>query len=366
MGENEQRMQDALRASQLYYLQDQTMETIAREMRISRSSVSRLLAHARETGLVEITVHSPQEARGHIADRIASAYGITAHIVPTPPRISEAERLDRTALSAARILSTLVDTNTVLGIAWGATISAIARHVTARPLHNSDVVQMNGAANMETTAIPYASEILDRFGSAFSARVHHFPVPALFDDPLTKQALWRERTVRRILEMQARANVFLFGLGSPRADVPSHVYAGGYLTSDDMQTLVRTGVVGDCATVFYRADGSTDGISLNARSSGPDFDAVRRIPHRVCVVSGLSKLEPCGARSQRVSSRISWWRNRWAVASSRHAAPATDAARSGTQNGGGSPSGVKVTRGDGSSRCLRPVGLVHSSVPSRV
>jgi hypothetical protein len=31
---------DALRAAQLYYLQDQTMESIARELRTSRASVS--------------------------------------------------------------------------------------------------------------------------------------------------------------------------------------------------------------------------------------------------------------------------------------------------------------------------------------
>ena len=36
----------------MYYLQGQTMETIARHLQISRSSVSRLLAHAREVGLV--------------------------------------------------------------------------------------------------------------------------------------------------------------------------------------------------------------------------------------------------------------------------------------------------------------------------
>ena len=60
--EAEARTQDALRAAQLYYVQERTMDQIAAEMSLSRSSVSRLLAHARDIGLVEITVHSPQEA----------------------------------------------------------------------------------------------------------------------------------------------------------------------------------------------------------------------------------------------------------------------------------------------------------------
>ncbi|KJL36508.1 MULTISPECIES: sugar-binding transcriptional regulator [Microbacterium] len=288
---NATRSRDALRAAQLYYLQDRNMDAIANEMKISRSSISRLLAYARESGLVEITVHSPQEAASHLTQRLGERYGVTVHVVPTRPRVTEAERLERTAMSAARILAMMADSNMVIGAAWGATLSAIARNLPRKALHNSHVVQMNGAANVETSGIGYAGEILDRFGRAFDARVHYFPVPALFDDPMTKQAMWRERSVRSVLDVQARVGLFVFGLGSPKADVPSHVYAGGYFTADDMHTLARYDVVGDCATVFYRGDGTPDGIPLNGRSSGPDFEAVKRIPHRLCVVSSESKLD---------------------------------------------------------------------------
>ena len=61
--------------------------------------------------------------------------------------------------------------------------------------------------------------------------------------------------------------------------------------------LVRAGdrgvraaaLVGDCATVFYRLDGSHDGIALNERSSGPSFSSIGGIPQRICVVAGRSK-----------------------------------------------------------------------------
>ncbi len=56
-----ERSRDALRAAQLYYLQDLTMEAIAHELRTSRSSVSRLLSFARESGLVDIQVRSPAD-----------------------------------------------------------------------------------------------------------------------------------------------------------------------------------------------------------------------------------------------------------------------------------------------------------------
>lgn len=285
------RTRDALRAAHLYYVQELTMEDIATEMRISRSSISRLLAYARKIGLVEITVHPPQDGVDSLTERIIDRFGVTAEIVPTPVRASDAERLARVARSAARRVASLADDNMSIGIAWGATVSAIARQLPSRPLHNVHVVQMNGAANPMTSGLPYASSILERFASAFGADVQLFPVPALFDDPHTKDLMWRERSVRRVLDAQDDIGMFVFGLGSPRADVPSHVYSGGYLSGDDLHSLMRDGIVGDCATVFYRIDGSSSGIRLNERSSGPSLDAIRRIPRRLCAVSSLSKLD---------------------------------------------------------------------------
>ena len=46
------RDKDVLRAASMYYLQDLTMETIAKHLGTSRSTVARMVKHARETGLV--------------------------------------------------------------------------------------------------------------------------------------------------------------------------------------------------------------------------------------------------------------------------------------------------------------------------
>lgn len=53
------RLRDAWWAAQLYYLQDLTMEAIGEELKVSRSSVSRLLELARGRGIVDIRVTSP-------------------------------------------------------------------------------------------------------------------------------------------------------------------------------------------------------------------------------------------------------------------------------------------------------------------
>ncbi|MFB2581447.1 sugar-binding transcriptional regulator [Herbiconiux sp. P15] len=284
------KVRDALRAAHLYYMQDLTMEAIAAELHTSRSSVSRLLGFARETGLVEIQVKSPADRVSSVQERIRGRFSVTAHVVPVPDNTAEVDRLERVAMSAARILGPFFDSNMTMGIAWGSTLSAVSRHLQEKVTHNSQIVQLNGASNARTTGIGYASEIMSRFGVAFGAYVQQFPVPAFFDDPRTKQVLWRERSIRRVLEIQKHMDVALFGLGSASAEVPSHVYVGGYLDDADFEQLTKSEVVGDVATVFYRADGSSEDIPMNARSTGPSLELLRKVSRRVCVVSGRSKL----------------------------------------------------------------------------
>jgi DNA-binding transcriptional regulator LsrR (DeoR family) len=279
----------ALTAAKLYYLQDMTMDVIAAELGTSRSSVSRLLAHARETGLVDIRINSPFERVGQLEEQLRRQFRIAAHIVPMSGIVSEVERLERVALTAGRLLSQFIDSNMVVGIAWGSTVGMVSRALVQKETHGTTIVQLNGAGNVQTSGLEYSSEILQRFGHAFGAVVEQFPVPAFFDDPDTRAAMWRERSTRRVLAFQSKMDIAVFGLGSPQSEVPSRVYVGGYLSRDDYRSLREDGAIGDVATVFFRADGSWKDIRLNARSTGLGLDRLRRVPRRVCVVSGAAK-----------------------------------------------------------------------------
>jgi deoxyribonucleoside regulator len=262
------RTQDALRASHLYYLQDLTMEAIARELGTSRSSVSRLLSFARETGLVDIQIKSPLDQATVVSDALHRRFNVVAHVVPVPDQTTDVDRLDRVALSAARILTQFVDSNMVVGIAWGSTVSAISRYLVPKATHGSMVVQLNGAANTRTTGIVYASEILRRFGDAFGAQVQQFPVPAFFDDPDTKVALWRERSTKRVLELQESMDVVLFGIGAASALVPSHVYSGGYLERSDYESLVHSQQARVGARLRDDPTGSASGLRRRRHREG--------------------------------------------------------------------------------------------------
>ena len=286
---------DVLRAAQLYYMQNLTMDAIARELRVSRSTVSRLLGRARETGVVSFVVNKASSPTPELERRLAERYGITVHAVPTDRELSEADVLERVAVHAAGILTRLVGSDMIIGVAWGSTVSAISRHLKPHPTRGTVVVQLNGSGNVQSSGIAYASDILQRFGAAYGARIEQFPVPTFFDDAHTRELMWRERSITRVLDLQRHMGLVLFGLGTVDADVPSHVYRGGYLTPRDLEEIRARGVVGDVATTFFTADGATDAIELNRRSTGPPLEVLRRVPRRVCAVAGRSKVPALAA-----------------------------------------------------------------------
>lgn len=286
------REDDVYVAAAMYYLQDETMDAIARRLGVSRSTVSRLIKRARDSGLVHISIQ-PRTAGSDVVSRaLRDMFGINAHVVPVREGATEVQRLDQVAQVAGRMISAWVEPGTVLGLAWGTTVSAVVGHLTPRRAPGSAVVQLNGAANPVTSGIPYAGSIMAAAAEAFDARVHHFPVPAFFDFAETRAAMWRERSVRRVLAVQERTDIALFGVGALTGTLASHVYAAGYLDREDLEQLRVAGVVGDVCTVLLREDGSYADIDLNQRATGPTPRELSRIARRMCVVAGTAKVSP--------------------------------------------------------------------------
>ncbi|WP_157468936.1 sugar-binding transcriptional regulator [Deinococcus murrayi] len=282
----------AVRVARLYYHQGLTTGAIARELQLSRPKVSRLLTLARRTGLVEIRIHDPQAHPQSLEAQLRERYPfLRPQVVSVPAGSSEDAWMERVAIAAASLLDSVLRPGQTVGLAWGNTLDAVSRALKPRRMDNLDFVQLNGSANALDFMSGFVTDSITRFAGNYAGRAHLFPVPTFFDDPATKRAMWRERSVRHVLDLQARADVLLYSVGSPAARHPSHVYISGALDPADLAQLEIEGVVGDIATVFYRADGSHSGISLNARASGPSLDLMAQVPHAICVVSGLGKVQ---------------------------------------------------------------------------
>ena len=310
----------AYEAASMYYVQGETMEVIAHHLRVSRSTVSRLLARARQEGVVRVTLVQPGGA-GSLEGRMTQAFGVRTHIVPVREGTTEIHRLQQVASVAAAHMVDLIEAlaeqagnggpqvqdpagsggegpvqgrgsgGVVVGVAWGTTMSEVSAALPSRSVPGLTVVQLNGASDPVREG-PSAGEVLSRMRLSLGARTISFPVPAFFDHVATREAMWSERSVKRVLAVTRRASLAVFGVGALDAlngALPSQVYEGGHLTSRDQTVLRRQNVVGDVCTVLLRSDGSWRDVTLNARATGPTPAQLSRIPRRLCVAAGTGK-----------------------------------------------------------------------------
>ena len=316
----------AYEAASMYYVQGETMEVIAHHLGVSRSTVSRLLARARQEGVVRVSLVQPGGA-GSLEGRMAQVFGVRTHIVPVREGTTEIHRLQQVASVAAAHMVDLIGAlaeqggaegtdapesggpegenrgaaggagrdvgagGVVVGVAWGTTMSEVSAALPSRPVPGLTVVQLNGASDPMREG-PSAGEVLSQMRMSLGARTISFPVPAFFDHVAAREALWSERSVKRVLSVARRASLAVFGVGALDAlngALPSQVYEGGHLTVRDQAVLRRQNVVGDVCTVLLRADGSWRDVTLNARATGPTPAQLARIPRRLCVAAGTGK-----------------------------------------------------------------------------
>ncbi len=275
--------------AQYYWVEGLTVEDVGRRLNISRSTVSRLLARARELGVIEFVVHHDDHAASRLSQELSTRFTVRPLVVAAPETLGHAARLDLVATHAAARLEAMVASDMTVTVAWGSTVEAISRRVNGHAEHGVRIVQYNGSGNTYTSGVSYAAALLDRFAAAFGARVMLLPVPAFFDRPSTRQAMWAERSIQRVLHVRDRADLLLSSIGTLHSEVPGHLYRSGYLAQRDFEELVDKGVVGDLGGVFFRADGTSDGIAVNERSTGLPLESVRRIRHRLVVAMGASK-----------------------------------------------------------------------------
>ena len=279
-------------AAQRYWADSQKVETIGREMGISRSTVSRMLARARQERIIEFIVHRDEDSAGALRQDVQLRYGVQASVPPVEDGASQAMRRLAVGDDAASWLLALVRPGCAITVSWGRTVEAMSARLRRRPVEGVRVVQLHGSGNVTDIGENYAGEVLGRFGAAFGARVQLLPVPAVFDTPQAREVMWRESSVYSVLAMRNSADVLVASIGTSAGPVHSRLYDSGYIGAEDLEDLDREEVVGNIGSTFFRADGSEEGIELNRRTTGMSLEQVRAVPQRLLLVA-----EPRKARA---------------------------------------------------------------------
>ncbi len=276
---------DAARAAWLYYHEELTQGEIARELSISRSTVTRLLQRAKHDGLVQVSLNVT--ASTFKAERdLERAFGLArVRIVPAPnDEVMQKRWLGHVA---AELIVPMMTDGSIAAVGWGTTLLAMSGSLVGQtPIMEAQVVPLVGGLHNAKVGTD-TNEIARYVAQHFNATVRPLLAPIYVQDEATALGLANDPGIRDALDLARKASIVIYSLGAMHND--STMFQLGHITNEQKNFLQRQGAVGDIACRWIDGQGRPVELPSSITPIGISLDDLKRIPRRLAVAGGALK-----------------------------------------------------------------------------
>jgi DNA-binding transcriptional regulator LsrR (DeoR family) len=277
-----------VKVASMYYEQDLSQAEIASQVRVSRSTVSRMLKEARERGIVEIIIHYPLARSVELERDLKDAFSLKAARVLSEVGLNHQDTIRRIGALAAEYLEDQLFDGAVLGIGWGFAVSQVVRAIRRPGRFPVDVVQLVGSAGQvgpERDGLEIARHLAETLGG----RCLNMPAPIIVQSPAVASALLQDPGIQETLRVAEKADFAVVGIGSAEAS-HSTILESGYLKQEDLDDLAASGAVGDVCNRWFLDDGTECDTPVNSRVVGLDLAQLMAIRSVMAVAAGDFKI----------------------------------------------------------------------------
>ncbi|MDO4499756.1 MAG: sugar-binding domain-containing protein [Erysipelotrichaceae bacterium] len=234
--------------ARLYYEQGLTQQDISNRLFISRSSVSRLIKEARETGVVEITIHYPYDRMRILEYEFQNRFHLDDIRISDSENMDEDEDFSAVTKMGASYVNSLLRDDMVLGVTWGKSVSATLKELKpVNYLPRLNVVQMAGSVDASNPSID-GPDIVHSVANKYGSKYRYIPVPLAVENKLIRDSLLNNVNVKETLQLAENANVMVTG-----------IYGisewSSFLKKEEVKYLKDHGAVGHICGHYYDADG---------------------------------------------------------------------------------------------------------------
>jgi len=277
---------DLVKAARLYFQDGLSQHEVARALGTSRSNVSRMLAAARERGIVQVRIFDPAGRDNQLEEQLAERFGLAEVRVATadPGQLPPAKVGQ---LGAAWLLDTIRDGQTV-ALSWGTALQQLVWATTTDRPRQVELVQLVGGLSpvaQATTGQELVRELAARLGATY----RYLHAPALLETPAAREALAAERSIAAALDAARRADVALVGIGAVGAGSSAYLVDSLNLTEAERRRFEAGRPVGDVCARYFDLDGRPVGGPVDERVLAVTLADLRRIPTVVGLASGREK-----------------------------------------------------------------------------
>ena len=288
-----------VRVAWLYYVEGLTQAQIARALAVSRAKVIRLLAAARESGVVRIRIDAKGSEQIALERRLCRAFGLDeATVVPAP--VEEAATAAVVGLAAGIYLRDQVCAGMSIGVGWGQTLSMSLKAIGGESFDRVSVISLLGGMTHSRAVNP--SAVARRMADAFGADCYQLTAPVFVADEATRKALWAEPALHDLLQRARRVDIALVSVGDVSADAT--LFREGLLPRSELASLRAAGAVGDVLCHFLDAEGRVVDHPVNRRVIAVGLEDLRRAAKIVIAAGGARKVAAVRAALTATRARV--------------------------------------------------------------
>lgn len=276
-----------LEIARRYYLADESKVEISEQLGISRFKVARLIAEAREHGLVKITLDHGGEADEALSGQLARHLGLDSAVaVEAYGTVAEVRRI--VGEHAGRLLAGTMRTGETLGLAWGRTLTHLIESIDHLP--SVQILQLNGAVGPSLSQSPVELALKASLISGNNAKA--IMAPLYINDADGVHALRRQPDIKDVLDSFDNVTTAVVAIGAIEAagDGSTNSRLLPLLPAEVRERLVLSGAVAEACGLTYAADGSLAYPEL-ARDHILAISPrqLRRVPRVIAVASDPTK-----------------------------------------------------------------------------
>lgn len=274
------------RVAHLYFEQGDDQSAIARRLRVSRSSVSRLLTQARKSGIVEIRIHYPLTPDPALEQQFCEKFGLQAALIIKTAATNQSEIRTQVARQAARYLETHLAPNTTIALSRGRTLHAVVEQFTPGARRNVNVVQLVGTLQANRSAEDdgnLARALAQKIGGEY----YNLTAPLFVENVETRRALLQEPSIATVLDLARHAKLALVGIGSLDRQ-SSAIVRQKLLATHQVEKLRRGRAVGEICSQYFNSSGEIVSTELSERTIALELSALKQM-RVVGVATGAHK-----------------------------------------------------------------------------
>lgn len=276
--------------SSMYYEQECNQQEIADRLHLSRPKVSRILKQAREQGIVQITVVSPNGNFVELEHALEKKFGIKEVIlVESDPGMSAGMIKRQVGSAAAKYLNRTTHEGDIIGVTWGTTLQAMVDSMQPKPIDCLHIVQaLGGVGPPEAKA--HATDISRRLSQVLNAKLTLLPAPGIVGSVQAKQVLMDDPQVKNTLNLFPRINSLYVGIGALETN-PVLNGKSEEISKSVCQEIFNSKAIGDIALRFYDSTGKEVDTTLKDLVIGVSAKEMMQIDTVVGIAGGLEKAE---------------------------------------------------------------------------